>query len=581
MLKTIQRMLLWCAPFKKRLYLGFFVSFIHSFFVAIPIILAGYAMNLMLEHMHGKLTISTTHFMTLFAGLIVSVLGRYGCTYLRAVLQDMIAYEITAEKRLTIGRKMKQVPLSFFKKNDKGMLTSAISTDLGFIEMHSIKMLDTIINGYLSLLAFMIVLAFYHWQVIFIAIIGTLLSLYFLNQIGVKARENASEFQRARDMMTAATLEFIRGMAIVKSFKLQGLASTSLKESFEKAKKINIKIEKDFVVPNQIHLAVLKVTTIAIIIAVSLLCYNHQMAIPEMVVFIVFAFTMFRGVEAMNDAMHILKVLDETFDKLDSLEAVAAMDETGKTISLNNYDIEFKHVSFRYDDTPVLTNVDFLIPQQQTTAIVGPSGSGKSTICHLIARFYDVQQGEIFIGHQPIKDMTTDSLLSHISIVFQNVYLFNDTIMNNIRFGKPDATEEEVYEAARKAQCHQFIMNLPDGYHTQVGEAGATLSGGEKQRISIARSIVKDAPIVILDEATASMDPENEHLIQEAINELVAGKTLIIIAHRLKTIEQADQILVLDNGKLVQKGTHQELIKEIGTYKKLMDCRKEMEAWTL
>lgn len=234
-------------------------------------------------------------------------------------------------------------------------------------------------------------------------------------------------------------------------------------------------------------------------------------------------------------------------------------------------------MNFGYDERQILKDVSFRIPERTSTAIVGPSGSGKTTICSLVARFYDPQGGRITVGGHDLKEFTCDSLLSNVSMVFQNVYLFHDTVRANICFGKPDATEEEMIEAAKKARCHDFIMALPDGYDTVIGEGGGTLSGGEKQRISIARAMLKDAPIIILDEATASIDPENEHLIQSAISELTKGKTIITIAHRLATIQNADQILVVEDGRIAECGTHDELIAADGLYRRFVKIREKAE----
>lgn len=290
-----------------------------------------------------------------------------------------------------------------------------------------------------------------------------------------------------------------------------------------------------------------------------------------------FSFMIFGSVEAMNNAAHVLEVIDATLDKLDGIEHADMIDKDGKAISLQNADIAFRDVTFSYDTVPVLRNISFSIPQGSTTAIIGPSGSGKTTICNLIARFYDVDSGEVTVGGENVRNMTCDSLLRNISMVFQKVYLFHDTVENNIRFGNPNATQEEIIEAAKKAQCHDFITALPDGYETVIGEGGSTMSGGEKQRISIARAILKNANIVILDEATASIDPENEHLIQQAISELTIGKTVIVIAHRLATIEHADQILVIDKGQVVQKGTHRQLIQQDGLYRRFITIREQAE----
>ena len=294
-----------------------------------------------------------------------------------------------------------------------------------------------------------------------------------------------------------------------------------------------------------------------------------------------FSFMIFGSVEAMNNAAHVLEVIDATLDKLDGIEHADMIDKDGKAISLQNADIAFRDVTFSYDTVPVLRNISFSIPQGSTTAIIGPSGSGKTTICNLIARFYDVDSGEVTVGGENVRNMTCDSLLRNISMVFQKVYLFHDTVENNIRFGNPNATQEEIIEAAKKAQCHDFITALPDGYETVIGEGGSTMSGGEKRRISIARAILKNANIVILDEATASIDPENEHLIQQAISELTIGKTVIVIAHRLATIEHADQILVIDKGQVVQKGTHRQLIQQDGLYRRFITIREQAEGWCM
>ena len=301
-----------------------------------------------------------------------------------------------------------------------------------------------------------------------------------------------------------------------------------------------------------------------------------------MLMFVFYSFSIFASLEPVSDSAHVLAVIDAAMDQLEALKEGNFIDRDGKDIRMEHYDIAFEHVDFSYEQgRQILKDVTFTIPEKTTTAIVGPSGSGKSTICSLIARFYDVSSGSIRMGGHDVREFTCDSLLTNISMVFQNVYLFHDTIRNNICFGKPGVTEEEMIDAAKKACCHEFVMELPDGYDSVIGEGGGTLSGGQKQRISIARAILKDAPVIILDEATASVDPENEHLIQEAISQLTRGKTIITIAHRLAIIEQADQILVVDNGRIVQQGTHQELIARPGKYLDFMKVREQAEGWQI
>ena len=326
---------------------------------------------------------------------------------------------------------------------------------------------------------------------------------------------------------------------------------------------------------------VLKCGSVGLALAASLMCLNGWMDFSMALVFIFFSISIFASLEPIRDSAHTLSVIDDAMDQLDALRGEHLIDAGGKDIPLEHYDFEFSHVSFGYDSRQVLSNVSFTIPEKTSTAIVGPSGSGKTTIYSLLARFYDPQQGSISVGGHNLKELTCDSLLSNISMVFQNVYLFNDTIRVNICFGKPDATEAEMIAASKKARCHDFIMALPNGYDTVVGEGGGTLSGGEKQRISIARAMLKDAPIIILDEATASIDPENEHLIQSALSELTRGKTIITIAHRLATIQNADQILVVDNGRIAERGTHAELMQQDGAYKRFIEIREKAEGWRI
>lgn len=297
---------------------------------------------------------------------------------------------------------------------------------------------------------------------------------------------------------------------------------------------------------------------------------------------LVAAFIVYSEMETMGDGAFLSKKITTELDRLEAVTNIPDMDRSDRKLKPEKFDIELRDVSFTYDGLrKVIDHVSVFIPQGTTCAVVGPSGSGKTTLCNLIARFWDVQEGQVLIDGHNVKDYTADSLLKQISMVFQNVYLFHDTIENNIRFGNPKATREQIIEAAKRARCHEFIIQLPDGYDTVIGEGGSTLSGGEKQRISIARAILKDAPIVILDEATSSVDPENELALMSAIRELTKGKTLISIAHRLTTVQEADQIVVIDHGRIVQKGKHEDLVKEEGIYKRFWQQRTESVGWSL
>jgi len=415
----------------------------------------------------------------------------------------------------------------------------------------------------------------------FVALVGIVLSALFLHLLEKRSKKNAGIHQKAQDDMVGSSIEYLRGMQIVKTFKQEGATVKGIRNAYRNSREVNITIEKEYMPYNCLHLFVLKVASVGIVLVSAVLTLAGTLTLPTMMMLAIFSFVIFNSIEVVNNAAHVLEIIEASLNKLDGIKKTPFIDESGKDIKPTSYDIQFEDVSFAYDEKLILKDVSFYIPENTTTAIVGQSGSGKTTICNLIARFYDTQSGTIKIGGTDIKQMTCDSLLSNISMVFQKVYLFNDTIKNNIRFAKPEATMEEITEVAKKACCHDFIMALPSQYDTVIGDGGSTLSGGEKQRISIARAMLKNASIIILDEATASVDPENEHLIQQAISSLVNGKTIITIAHRLATIENADQILVIDDGKIAQRGTHSELIAKVGIYRRFFEIREQAENWSI
>lgn len=581
MFKIIKRLIRWTGVREKRLYIGFVYSFFHTMFVAMPIMGAAYGLNLIIENRKGTMSLTIDWVFYMLAFMIFTVAGRFLFAYLRGTTQESIGYEVTAERRITIGNILKRVSLGFFSHKNAGEIAAAVTTDLSFVELYGMKMIDTVVNGYISAITMILCMAVYNLWIALISAVGIVISALFLKLLGQQSRKNAPFHQKAQDDMIAATLEYIRGMPVVKAFKQEGISREGIYKAYKRSCQINISIEKNYVPYNCMHLFALKMASIGIVCVSAIMATKGTMALPTMLMMVIFSFVIFGHIEAVNGAIHVLEIIDSTLDKLENIENTVFIDQEGKDILLKTHDICFKDVTFSYEKREVLKGVSFQIKEHSTTAIVGPSGSGKSTICSLIARFYDVDQGSIAIGGVNVKEMTCDSLLKNISMVFQKVYLFHDTVLENIRFGKPNASFEEVVDAAIRACCHDFIMNLPRGYETMIGDGGSTLSGGEKQRISIARAILKNAPIIILDEATASVDPENEHAIQKAINALVEYKTIIIIAHRLATIQNADQILVIDEGRVVQKGIHDELIRQEGIYKKFVKLREEAEKWRI
>ena len=581
MFKTVKRIIDWCGEFKGKLYLGFVMTFFSHLFTAMPLALAAYMVGLLIESQKNGTAFDSSWIWKSVIIQIVLVFFRFLFDFFRAKLQEPIGYQLTARDRLAVGDALKRVSLGYFQQVSTGNILSSITTGLSTLEGMGIRMIDNFVGGYLNFAVIFICLAVFSPMTALIALAAALLSLCFMLIISHYSKINSPIEAQANKDMTGAIIEYARGLSVVKSFGKSGASMDSVKKAVNSSKKIHIKIEWGYIPGNALHLLALKCGSVGLALAAGLMCLSGRMSFSVMLMFVFFSFSIFASLEPISDSAHTLGVIDDAMNQLDALKSENFIDSDGKDIKPDSFDIEFKNVDFGYDSRRVLKNVSFKIPEKTSTAIVGPSGSGKTTICSLLARFYDPQSGEIFLGGHNLKEFTCDSLLSNISMVFQNVYLFNDTVRANICFGKPDATEAEMIAAAKKARCHDFIMKLPNGYDTVVGEGGGTLSGGEKQRISIARAILKNAPIIILDEATASIDPENEHLIQQAISELTRGKTVITIAHRLATIKNADQILVVDDGKIAEAGKHDELIKNNGIYKRFTEIREKAEGWRI
>lgn len=581
MFKTVKRIIDWCGECKGRLYAGFVMTFFSHIFAAMPLALAAYTVGLLIDAQAGGPAFDTAWIWKCIVIQVILVFFRFLFDYFRARLQEPIGYQLTARDRLAIGDALKRVSLGYFQSVSTGNILNSITTGLSTLEGMGIRMIDNFVGGYLNFLVIFLALAVCSPVTALIALAAAAVSFGCMLIISHYSRVNAPVEAEANREMTGAVLEYARGLAVVKSFGKSGAAMQSVTDAVKKSKRIHLKIEWGYLPGNALHLLALKCGSVALALAAALECLHGQTTFSMALMFIFFSFSIFASLEPISDSAHTLGVIDDAMDQLGALRGENLIDADGKDIRLSHYDITFDHVDFGYDSRQVLQDVSFSIPEKTSTAIVGPSGSGKTTICSLLARFYDPQRGAIRVGGHDLREFTCDSLLSNISMVFQNVYLFHDTIRANILFGKPDATEEEMIKAAKKARCHDFIMALPDGYDTVVGEGGVTLSGGEKQRISIARAILKNAPIIILDEATASIDPENEHLIQQAISELTRGKTIITIAHRLATIQNADQILVVADGRIAEHGTHAELVQQDGLYRRFTAIREQAEGWRI
>lgn len=513
--------------------------------------------------------------------VLVSIFGGAVTSSNSKMLQTHAGYFMAADRRISIADKLKRVPMGFFNANSLGQLSGVCTTVVGSIENMVPMVLVNILGGLITTAVFTLVILIFDWRIGLITLVGILLYLAVVSAMEKKSALIAADTQKAQTALTEAVLEDVQGMGVVKSFNLSGRGDRKLQEAVEEKRRADLEVEQVMIPYTAAQEAVLQLASVLMMLAAVVFWADGTMSLANALMVLVIAFLVFNQIKAFGMGVSMLRMAAASIDRTLETEQMPRMDEHGKAVSPKTHDITFDHVSFSYENKQILHDINVTLPDKTTTAIVGPSGSGKSTLCNLIARFWDVDSGCVKIGGVDVRDYTLESLMNQISMVFQNVYLFADTIENNIKFGCPDATHEQVVSAAKKACCDDFIEALPDGYDTVIGEGGASLSGGEKQRISIARAMLKDAPIVILDEATANVDPENEDRLQKAIEALTRDKTIIMIAHRLKTVRHADQILVIDHGCIVQQGKHDALIRQSGLYAEFVGGRKQAAIWKL
>jgi ATP-binding cassette subfamily B protein len=488
-----------------------------------------------------------------------------------------VAYSETEKIRIEVAEKLRRLPLSFFNRKDLSELTTNIMGDCASIEHSMSHVLPNLLGGSITVTAVCVLLAFYDWHMalaIFVALpvaFGLILATRKLMTIG--ERHVQAKLDVAEQMQ-----EYLEGIKVVKAFGLAGEKSAALKDALRVMLKEAMAFEA--ITGSFITLAMMILQVgigLVTLVGVTLLTGGTLSPIAFLTFLII-------SVKIYSPIIVILTLLPEFFYMLISTRRMQALREekpmTGdENVELSTYTVELKDVSFAYNDVDVIEDISVTIPQNGVTAFVGPSGSGKTTVSRLIARFWDVREGTVTVGGRDIREIDPERLMSYMSFVFQDVVLFNDTVMNNIRIGRHGATDEEVYAAARMARCDEFVEKMPEAFDTVIGENGSTLSGGERQRISIARALLKDAPIVLLDEATASLDPENETQIQEAISTLIAGRTVIVIAHRLRTVIGADKVVVLDNGRLIEEGTGAELLAQGGLFAHLYQVQQESLGW--
>lgn len=514
--------------------------------------------------------------------LLVSVAGQYVFQYLVDVKMDAQGFHVFRDLRLRTGDRLKGAPMGYFSEQRLSAITTTLTTTVHALEEFMTICLTGLSGGVAMAVIMSLFFLVAAWPIAAITFAGIGAGLYVLNVLRRRATSVTREVTAAQENMTDKVIEYARGMAVLRTFSTPDEALAAAKASFEQKRVADYRQEAAAQGILKLYALVFNVASCAVLFAACALYLNGTLSLSWALTLLVAAFMVYGELIHANDAAFLTKKIEGELDRVDEVCSIPKQDTTDAALRPANFDVTMEGVTFCYDgDRRVIDGVSLSIPEGTSCAIVGPSGSGKTTIVNLMARFWDVDEGSVRLGGQDVREGTAASLLEKVSMVFQNVYLFNDTVENNIKFGAPNATRDQVVAAARRARCHDFIMDMPEGFDTVLEEGGASLSGGERQRISIARAIMKDAPIVILDEATSSVDPENEHELIAAIDELTHGKTLVSIAHRLNTVTAADQILVIDKGRVVQRGTHAELMGQEGIYRDFVTMRREAAGWTL
>ena len=574
MIKTVKRILLMAGDHCHKVTAGIGISLLYSIFSAMDLFAILYIAFSVDELTMQKIVVTV-------GILLVGLIGKIVCKYQISKRISGSSYDVFYERRLEAGERLKKAPMGYYSEKNLGEIQMTLTTDMNALESSAMSVVENILGSLIYAAICTLVLLLFNWKIGLITLAGLAIGMILLNVIQNGAEKAMPMRFHAQEGMTERTLEFVQGNMVMRLFGTGQDGLNRVKEAFQKKQKADIHLENSAIWPINFYKYVFRLASCGVVLIAALLYVQQEMSFPICVMFLFAAFLVYSQMDGLASNIALLRIVDTSLEQVESVLHIPKMPGNEAVNKIQNYDIELQNISFGYDKRPIIQDVSLKIPERSVTAIVGPSGSGKTTLCNLIARFWDVQKGAILIGGKNVKDIEPDELMKLMSIVFQNVYLFHDTIENNIKFGRPDATHEAVVEAARRACCHDFIEKLPNAYQTVIGEGGSTLSGGEKQRISIARAILKDAPIVILDEATSSVDPENQHILLTAINELTKGKTLIIIAHRLSTIRNADQIVVLDGGRIVQQGTHKTLIQQDGVYRRFVQIRKTTFSWKL
>ena len=575
MFQTLKKFFAFCGDDNRKMFVSsIWLGVISAICSAMRIPAAAIVIQALLS---GNVTMATLW--SSLGVIVVSLIITIAINMKSTMLQTRAGYRACANKRIEIAEHLRYLPMGWFNDNSLGEVTSVTTNTMENMANVATRVVMITTRGFLTSGIIAVMIFVFDWRMGLITLAGLILFFAVNSAMQKKEQSLAQRKFNADERLVTKVLEYVQGIAEVKNFDLTGDSTTQVHAAVEEARKASFGMELPSVLFMLAQFIVNKLTGIAVCTAAIAFYFGGTMELANCLLMLICSFILFEQLDSAGSYSSLFRSIDISVDKANSILNVEAMDIDGEEISSESEDIALSHVDFSYDSKPILRDVSLKIPEKTTVAIVGPSGSGKTTLCNLMARFWDVQSGSVTLGGHDVREYSYDSLIKNFSFVFQRTYLFSDTIANNIRFGKPNASMDEVKAAAKKARCYDFIMALPDGFDTVIGEGGVTLSGGERQRISIARAIMKDAPIIILDEATANVDPENEKELMEAVAELTHNKTVIMIAHRLKTVRSADRIFVVDRGEIVQQGTHDELVAVDGLYRRFVVERKQAAGW--
>ena len=566
MLKILHRIVCMTGKYSSRIRASYITSFIKGIMMKAPLIFSFIAISLFMKgQMQEKICLY------LGIGLVLCIAVEAVFEHITNVLQSATGYEVFADMRMRLGDHLRKLPMGYFTEGNMGKISTVLCTDMVFIEECCMSVLSELVTFMISQGLMTLMMFVMDIRLGTSALVVVLAFIIVGNCMMKTTLAHSKTKQEGSESLTEEVLDFAEGIGVIKSFNMLGEKSKSLSAEFEKSCRESIDFEKSYGPWARALYLTYGIGTSFMLAVAGLLFAKGEMSPDYMVGMILFLFDLFISIESYYGQITRLTVTAASLDRIEEVFQAEELHDSAdialsKNAGKNDSFVEYNNVSFGYTEKNVLNHISFTMKKGEMTALVGPSGGGKSTIASLLARFWDIKEGTIKVDGKDIKNISLGSLMDQISMVFQRVYLFKDTIYNNIIIGRPDATKEEVIEAAKKARCYDLIMSFPEGFDTVIGEGGTSLSGGEKQRLSIARCILKDSPIVILDEATASVDADNERAIQEAISELCKNKTLLVIAHRLKTIKDADQILVISDGKIIERGNHEKLMKKDGVY---------------